>query len=75
MRLSLLSAIVGIASLGLASCQQTGQSQTAAKTSALKDALKSGVITQQEYDAKVAQLPARMPLLSILKRRPRSTRP
>jgi hypothetical protein len=50
--LTMLSLIAGI---GVAYSQQKGQSNEQ-KMTALKDALKSGVITQQEYDAKVAQL-------------------
>jgi hypothetical protein len=55
---AILAALLAMAAFGLVSCGQSGQTpaETAEKTAALKDALKNGVITQQEYDAKVAQL-------------------
>ncbi len=57
-----LQALIAMAVLALISCGQSGQTSAAnaanaEKTAALKEALTNGVITQQEYDAKVAQLP------------------
>ncbi len=50
----LLAAVLAIGALGMASCSQPAADPE--KVATLKDALKKGVITQQEYDTKLAQL-------------------
>lgn len=47
--------LVAVAAFSLVSCSHG--SANAEKVAELKDALKNGVITQQEYDAKIAQFP------------------
>ena len=55
-----VAGMIALAVFNLSSCRQAG-ADSAGKIAALKDALKDGVITQQEYDAKVAQLPPDTP--------------
>lgn len=53
----LFVSVLAMAIVGVSSCVQFGtNSADAGKAAALKEALKNGVINQQEYDSKVAQL-------------------
>jgi hypothetical protein len=65
--ITVLTAMSVMAGLGVVHSQQQGQTPSTKeqKMAALKDALKSGAITQEEYDAKVARLSSSGPAPQI----------